>query len=112
MLVSKNMQNQEGRLRSHNMTKTTSSNQIWINKWLDRHQTKKSVGQNQDFLDVETMCNEWIIYWNKMDSILILDKHMYFVYKNLNKTRTYIYEDKKKGNMTQNVYYNYEELKQ
>jgi hypothetical protein len=47
-----------------------------------------------------------------MDSILILDKHMYFVYKNVNKTRTYIYEDKKKGNMTQNVYYSYEELEQ
>ncbi len=54
------------------------------------------MGQNQDFLDVKTKCNEWIIYWNKMDSILIMDKHVYFTYKNFNKTKgTYIYEEKR-----------------
>ncbi len=32
-----------------------------------------------------------------MDSILIMDRHMYFTYKHFNKTkRTYIYEDKRK----------------
>jgi hypothetical protein len=97
MLISKSMKNQKGKPRLHNMTKITSSNQMWINKWLDHHQTKKNVGRNHDFLDVETMFNEWIVYWNKMDSICILDKHMYFIYKNFNKTRrTYIYEGKKK----------------
>ncbi len=95
MLVLRSMKNQEGGLRSHNMTKTMSSNWMWINRWLDCHQTKKIV--NQDFLDVEAWCNEWIIYWNKMDSILNMDGHMYFNYKKFNKTRgTYIYEDKRK----------------
>jgi hypothetical protein len=69
-----------------------------INGWLDCHQTTRSVGQNQDCLDVETKCNQLKIYWNKMDSILIMDRKMYFAYKNLNKTRgTYmIYEDERK----------------
>jgi len=89
------MKNQESELRSHNMTKTMSSNRMWINGWLDRHQTKKIV--NQDFLDVEAWCNEWIIYWNKMDSILNLDGRMYFNYKKFNKTRgTYIYDKRRK----------------
>jgi len=98
MFVSRSMQNQEGRLRSHNMTKIESSNYMWINGSLDHHQTTTSVGQNQDCLDVETICSQLKIYWNKMDSILIMDKKMYFVYKNLNKTRgTYmIYEDKRR----------------
>jgi hypothetical protein len=98
MFVSRSMQNQEGRLRSHNMTKIESSNCMWMNGSLDHHQTTTSVGQNQDCLDVETICNQLKIYWNKMDSILIMDRKMYFVYKNLNKTRgTYmIYEDKRR----------------
>ncbi len=49
-----------------------------------------------------------------MDSILILDRHMWFTYKIFNETRgIYIYEDKKKkGNTTQNVYYNKKKLEQ
>jgi len=98
MFVSRSMQNQEGKLRLHNMTKIKSSNCMWINGSLDPHQTTTSVGQNQDCLDVETICNQLKIYWNKMDSILIMDRKMYFFYKNLNKIRqTYmIYEDKRK----------------
>ncbi len=41
-----------------------------------------------------------------MDSILIMDRKMYFAYKNLNKTRrTYmIYEDKRKRKYDPNIY--------
>ncbi len=79
---------------------------MWINGWLDSHQTMTSVGQNQDCLDVETRCNQLKIYWNKMDSILIMDRKMNFAYKNLNKTRgTYmIYEDKKRKEIWPKMY--------
>lgn len=57
MSVSKSMQNQEGGQVLCKIIETISSYQMWINGWLDHHQTKKSVGQNQEFLDVKTKCN-------------------------------------------------------
>jgi hypothetical protein len=72
---------------------------MWINGWLDHHQTMTSMGQNQDCLDLETRCNQLKIYWNKMDSIPIMDRKTYVAYKNLNKTTgtyTIIWGQKKK----------------
>jgi hypothetical protein len=59
MLILRSMQNQDGGLGLHNMIETKSSNCMWINGWLDHHQTTISVQQNQDFLDVENKCNQW-----------------------------------------------------
>jgi hypothetical protein len=53
------MKNQEGGHWSHNMIETLSN----VNQQMIRlPPNQKSVGQNQDFLDVKTRCNEWIIY--------------------------------------------------
>jgi hypothetical protein len=59
MLVLRSMKNQEGGHWSHNMIETLSN----VNQQMIRlPPNQKSVGQNQDFLDVKTRCNEWIIY--------------------------------------------------
>jgi hypothetical protein len=44
--------------------------------------------------------------WNILDSIVIMDKKMYFVCGNYNKTRSTYMRRKGWGNKTLNVYYN------